>query len=46
MVVGKDVHPLFKFLQDISGKIYMNFTKFLIGFNGDVLQRYKPHKNP
>ena len=52
LVNGKETHPLFKHLKDavpngIMGKrIKRNFTKFLVGRQGDVLKRYGPTRSP
>ncbi|MCW2761072.1 MAG: glutathione peroxidase [Marmoricola sp.] len=52
-VNGDEAHPLYRWLRDEKGgvlgeKIKWNFTKFLIGRDGTVLQRYgsttKPEK--
>jgi glutathione peroxidase len=54
-VNGPHAHPLFRFLKKEkrgilgavgSGAIRWNFTKFLIGRNGDVVARYGPAKDP
>lgn len=51
-VNGDNTHPLYRFLKDqapgILGTkgIKWNFTKFLIGRNGDVLQRFSPMSKP
>jgi glutathione peroxidase len=50
-VNGKDAHPLYKWLKDeqsglLGGRIKWNFTKFLIGRNGTVLDRFSPHREP
>lgn len=51
-VNGKNAHPLYKFLtQEKPGllgstSIKWNFTKFLIGRNGQVIQRYAPMDKP
>lgn len=51
-VRGKDIHPLYKHLTEKSsnpkhsGKISWNFSKFLIGKNGEILARYAPTTNP
>ena len=52
-VNGSDAHPLFKWLRKAKGgllgdRIKWNFTKFLIGPDGNVVERYasvtKPEK--
>ncbi len=50
-VNGKDAHPLFTWLKDekkglLGGKIKWNFTKFLVGRDGQVLKRYAPNTEP
>jgi glutathione peroxidase len=50
-VNGKDAHPLFTWLKGekkglLGGKIKWNFTKFLIGRDGQVLERYAPTTEP
>jgi glutathione peroxidase len=50
-VNGKDVHPLYEWLKDeqsglLGGRIKWNFTKFLIGRDGTVLDRFAPQKEP
>ena len=50
-VNGKDAHPLYRWLKDehtgmINGRIKWNFTKFLIGRDGQVLERYSPQREP
>ena len=47
-VNGDDAHPLFEWLKDAKGgllgsKIKWNFTKFLVGRDGQVIDRYAPH---
>lgn len=44
-VKGKSVHPLYDYLINLSGKkvnIKWNFTKFLVGKDGEVIARYEP----
>jgi glutathione peroxidase len=49
---GKKIHPLYKYLTEKSsnpkhsGKISWNFNKFLIGRNGEILDRYSSATNP
>ena len=49
---GDDTHPLYKFLTDkqanptTGGDINWNFTKFLVGKDGNVLARYAPNVAP
>lgn len=51
-VNGKDTHPLFKYLKkEAKGllgteKIKWNFTKFLIGRDGEVVKRYGSADKP
>lgn len=50
-VNGKDAHPLFVYLtsQNKDGKVKKvkwNFTKFLIGRNGEFLARFEPTDKP
>ena len=50
-VNGKDAHPLFTWLKDekkglLGGKIKWNFTKFLVGRDGQVIERYSPTTEP
>ncbi|NHN56164.1 glutathione peroxidase [Calidifontibacter sp. DB0510] len=50
-VNGADAHPLFVWLRDQKGgllgdRIKWNFTKFLIGRDGQVIERYAPTTKP
>jgi glutathione peroxidase len=50
-VKGKEAHPLFTFLTKekkgvLLSNIKWNFTKFLVGKNGEVYDRYSPQTNP
>ncbi len=50
-VNGKDAHPLWKWLKDAKGGILgdaikWNFTKFLLGRDGQVIKRYAPQTSP
>jgi glutathione peroxidase len=50
-VNGSDTHPLYTWLKDeqkgiLGGKIKWNFTKFLIGRDGTVIDRFAPQKDP
>lgn len=51
-VNGKEAEPLFEFLKSekkgVLGSKFIkwNFTKFLVGPNGNVLKRYSPKKTP
>lgn len=51
-VVGEDKAPLYQFLTDKSsdpqfgGEIKWNFTKFLVGRNGQLVARFEPAVKP
>ena len=51
-VNGPNAHPLYRYLksakQGLLGRetIAWNFTKFLVGTNGEVLRRYGPRRKP
>ena len=50
-VNGDDAHPLFTWLKKeksglLGGKIKWNFTKFLVGREGQVIDRYAPTTKP
>ena len=50
-VNGDEAHPLFKWLREqksglLGNKIKWNFSKFLIGKDGDVIDRYAPTTAP
>ncbi len=50
-VNGEDAHPLFTWLKGekkglLGGKIKWNFTKFLVGRDGQVIKRYAPTTEP
>lgn len=51
-VNGDDAHPLWKWLKDEKGgllgidAIKWNFTKFLVGRDGQVIKRYAPKDTP
>jgi glutathione peroxidase len=50
-VNGPDAHPLFTWLREEKGgllgdKIKWNFTKFLVGRDGRVIERYAPTTAP
>jgi len=51
-VNGDAAHPLFKFLTQEkkgllgSSAIKWNFTKFLVGRDGEVMERYAPTTKP
>ena len=50
-VNGPDAHPLYAWLREqksgiFGDKIKWNFTKFLIGRDGQVIKRYAPQTKP
>jgi glutathione peroxidase len=50
-VNGDDAHPLFRWLREEKGgvlgdRVKWNFTKFLIGRDGEVVKRYAPTTKP
>lgn len=50
-VNGGDAHPLYRWLKSeksgmLGGRINWNFTKFLIGRNGQVVSRFGPNRKP
>jgi glutathione peroxidase len=50
-VNGDDTHPLYEWLKDekrglLGGAIKWNFTKFLLGRDGTVLDRFAPTSEP
>ena len=50
-VNGSDAHPLFEWLKQerkglLGGAIKWNFTKFLVGRDGQVIGRYGPTTEP
>ena len=52
-VNGPDTHPLYEWLKSekkagvlVGGKITWNFAKFLVGRDGQVIERYKPLTQP
>lgn len=50
-VNGKDAHPIYKWLKEQKGGILLdgikwNFTKFLVGKDGQVIDRYAPTTKP
>jgi len=47
-VNGDDTDPLFSYLKETSGdgRIKWNFTKFLIGRDGQLIRRYAPTTKP
>ena len=50
-VNGDGTHPLFRWLKKersglLGGAIKWNFTKFLVGKDGQVLKRFSPTTDP
>ena len=46
-VNGSDEDPLYTYLKSVKeGRIKWNFTKFLIGKNGEVTDRFEPKVKP
>ncbi len=46
-VIGDKAHPLFKYLQDVTGKkIKWNFSKFLIDREGNLIKFYGSFTKP
>ncbi|MFA5543229.1 MAG: glutathione peroxidase [Bacilli bacterium] len=50
-VNGKDQHPLFKWLKShtksfLKRNVKWNFTKFLIGRDGEFIERFEPATKP
>ncbi|MGL6107068.1 glutathione peroxidase [Romboutsia sp.] len=50
-VNGENAHPLYKYLKEeahglLTKEIKWNFTKFLIGKEGNVIKRYAPSSSP
>jgi glutathione peroxidase len=51
-VKGEDKHPLYQFLTGktanpaTGGEIQWNFTKFLVGKDGEVITRFESKINP
>ena len=45
-VTGSDQAPLYKYLTDSGGKVSWNFTKFLVGPDGQVVGRYASTTKP
>jgi glutathione peroxidase len=50
-VNGDDAHPLYEWLKHektgvLGGRIKWNFTKFLVGRDGRVIERYAPNCEP
>jgi glutathione peroxidase len=50
-VNGEDAHPVWEWLKESKGgllgdRIKWNFTKFLVGRDGKVIERYAPNTKP
>lgn len=50
-VNGSDAHPLYEWLKSeksgvLGGRIKWNFTKFLVGRYGHVIDRFGPNRKP
>ncbi len=45
-VKGGDMVPLYGFLTQTGGDVKWNFTKFLVGKDGKVVQRFEPSVDP
>ncbi|MBX3308537.1 MAG: redoxin domain-containing protein [Nitrospira sp.] len=48
-VVGKDKHPLYRYLTEQSafpGRVTWNFQKYLVDRSGNVIGKYDPDMNP
>ena len=50
-VNGKDATPLYRWLRSqkkglLGGRVNWNFTKFLVGRDGQVIARYAPNDTP
>lgn len=45
-VKGADKHPLYEFLTASGEEVPWNFTKFLIGKDGQVIRRFEPDVEP
>ena len=50
-VNGSDAHPLYVWLKSeksgvLGGRIKWNFTKFLVGRDGHVIDRFGPNRKP
>lgn len=48
VINGNDEDPLFTYLKDTAGhgRIKWNYTKFLLGRDGQMIDRYAPLTNP
>lgn len=45
-VKGSDMTPLYGYLTQTGGDVKWNFTKFLVGKDGKVIQRFEPNVAP
>jgi glutathione peroxidase len=45
-VKGEDTTPLYQFLTKTGGEVKWNFTKFLVGKNGEVISRFESKVTP
>ena len=45
-VKGADMTPLYGYLTQMGGDVKWNFTKFLVGKDGQVIQRFEPKVTP
>jgi len=45
-VKGGDITPLYGYLTQTGGDVKWNFTKFLVGKNGQVIQRFESKVEP
>lgn len=45
-VKGSDITPLYTYLTKTGGDVKWNFTKFLVGKDGQVIQRFEPAVAP
>ncbi len=50
-VNGSDAHPLYQWLKSeksglLGGRVKWNFTKFLVGRDGHVIDRFGPNRRP
>ncbi len=45
-VKGGDMDPLYGYLTQTGGEVKWNFTKFLVGKDGKVIQRFEPNVTP
>ncbi len=45
-VKGENITPLYSYLTKTGGDVKWNFTKFLVGKDGKVLERFEPGIDP